>query len=146
MVSEPPRASTFWVKGVGTPWADTATLDLIPVAIRRRGFDSDTLTLAVRVTYLTSMAGSTVIEDDALREGPRATARPPPLVESSACRLRSPPKATNQYRVAPLDVKVTPGSRLRSQPWSDPPSRRRRTPGRRVPQATAVFGRPANLP
>jgi hypothetical protein len=45
MVSEPHRVSPFWVKGVGTPWADAATLDLSPTTFRRRGFNSDTLTL-----------------------------------------------------------------------------------------------------
>jgi hypothetical protein len=38
---------------------------------KKRRNRTETLTLAVRGTYLTSMAGSTVIEDDVLREGPK---------------------------------------------------------------------------
>jgi hypothetical protein len=45
MVSKPPRVSPFRVKGVGTPWADAANLDLSPATFRRRGFNLDTLTL-----------------------------------------------------------------------------------------------------
>jgi hypothetical protein len=63
------------------------------VAVRRhRGrldLHKDALAIASRDRRRTSMAGFAIGEDDALREGPRA-ARPPPLVGSSACRLRSP--------------------------------------------------------
>jgi hypothetical protein len=41
--------------------------------------------------YLDTMAESAIVEDDVLREGPQGTARPPPLVGSSACQLWSPP-------------------------------------------------------
>jgi hypothetical protein len=47
---------------------------------KKRRNRTETLTLAVRGTYLTSMAGSTIVEDDALR--------------SPVCRLWSPPKGT----------------------------------------------------
>jgi hypothetical protein len=66
---------------------------------KKRRNRTKTLTLAVRGTYLTSMAGSAVVEDDALWEGPRATAHPPPLVGSPVCRLRSPPKGTAARRL-----------------------------------------------
>jgi hypothetical protein len=45
------------------------------------------------------MAGSAVVEDDALREGPQAIARLPLLVKSPTCRLRSPPKGTAVRRL-----------------------------------------------
>jgi uncharacterized membrane protein len=35
---------------------------------------TETLTLVVTGTYLTSMAGSAIVEDDTLQEGPQATA------------------------------------------------------------------------
>jgi hypothetical protein len=43
------------------------------------------LTLAVRGTYLISIVGFVVVKVDALQEGPRGTARPPPLIGSLAC-------------------------------------------------------------
>jgi hypothetical protein len=66
---------------------------------KKRRNQTETQTLAVRGTYLTSMAGSAVIEDNALREGPQATAHLPLLVGSLACRLRSPPKGTAARRL-----------------------------------------------
>jgi hypothetical protein len=58
------------------------------------------------------VAGSAVVVDDALWEGPQATMRPPPLVGSSACRLRSPPKGTDVRR---LDA------RRQAASWAAPP-------------------------
>jgi hypothetical protein len=44
--------------------------------------------------------GSAVLDlHDGLREGHRATAHPPPLVRSPACRLRSPQKGIAMRRL-----------------------------------------------
>jgi hypothetical protein len=59
----------------------------------------------------------------------------PPLTGSPAHRLRSPPKGSGPppcyHHLSALGVEVTWGSRLRSQPWSDAPSHRHRSLGRR---------------
>jgi hypothetical protein len=63
------------------------------------------------------------------------SAGPPPLIGSSTCQLRSPPKGSGPPSrcccLSTLDVEVTRGSCLRSQPWSNASSHRRWTPGRR---------------
>jgi hypothetical protein len=45
------------------------------------------------------MAGSAVIEDNTLQEGPQATAHLSLLVGSPACQLRSPPRGTAARRL-----------------------------------------------